>query len=66
MLSLVEWTKQVVTLVQNDAFFPHPVRRELKSVLELFTEKNMGHIKHHNKTIKLSKILPWFAKYMGK
>ena len=45
--SLIDWTKQVVTLVQNDAFFPHPIRRELKSILELFTEKNMGiEIKH--------------------
>ena len=45
--SLIDWTKQVVTLVQNDAFFPHPIRRELKSILELFTEKNMGiGIKH--------------------
>ena len=40
--SLIDWTKQVVTLVQNDAFFPHPIRRELKTILELFTEKNMG------------------------
>ena len=45
--SLIDWTKQVVTLVQNDAFFPHPIRRELKSILELFTEKNMGIVIKH-------------------
>ena len=48
--SLIDWTKQVVTLVQNDAFFPHPIRRELKSILELFTEKNMGIVIKHTLT----------------
>ena len=64
--SLIDWTRQVVTLVQNDAFFPHPIRRELKSILELFTRKNLGKIKYKGRRIKLDKILPWFADYMGK
>ena len=64
--SLIEWTKQVVRLVQNDAFFPHPIRRELRSILELFTVKNLGKIKYKGRRIKLNKILPWFGDYMGK
>ena len=63
---MIDWTRQVVTLVQNDAFFPHPIRRELKSILELFTRKNLGKIKYKGRRIKLDKILPWFADYMGK
>ena len=55
-----------MTLVQNDAFFPHPIRRELKSILELFTKKNLGKIKYKGRRIQLGKILPWFADYMGK
>ena len=55
-----------MTLVQNDAFFPHPIRRELKSILELFTRKNLGKIKYKGRRIQLGKILPWFADYMGK
>ena len=38
--SLSEWTKQVVELVQSNTFNPRPIRRELKSILHLFTDKN--------------------------
>ena len=65
IISLIDWSKQVVNLVQNEAFFPHPIRRELKSILELFNKKNLGHIKDKKgKVINLQRIVPWFTTLM--
>ena len=64
-LSLVQWTQQVVTLVQNDAFFPHPIRREFKPMLSLFTHKNLDHLNltYQDKPVNISLIVPWMEKY---
>ena len=64
--SLVDWTKNIVTLVQNDAFFPHPIRRELKPLVELFTHKNLGHLEHNGTKIDLGKMVPWLTEYYTK
>lgn len=62
----MDWTKNIVILVQNDAFFPHPIRRELKPLMELFTEKNFGHVQYNKSKIDVQKIVPWLTEYYTK
>ena len=64
-LSLVDWTRQVVTLVQNDAFFPHPIRREFKPLVDLITTKNLDHLNltHQGKPLNVSLLRGWLAEY---
>ena len=63
VVSLVDWTRQVVTLVQNEDFYPHPIRRELKPIVDLFTAKNMGEITYKEKAINMSEMRGWLADY---
>ena len=62
-LSLVDWTRQVVTLVQNEDFYPHPIRRELKPILDLFTEKNLGHIRGQDGAVNITDMAGWLSDY---
>ena len=53
----------MVTLVQNEDFYPHPIRRELKPLLDLFSEKNMGNITQGDKPINISEMRGWLSEY---
>ena len=53
----------MVTLVQNEDFYPHPIRRELKPIIDLFTEKNMGNITHRDKALNIREMRGWLAEY---
>ncbi|XP_023334455.1 uncharacterized protein LOC111705962 isoform X2 [Eurytemora carolleeae] len=64
--SLIEWTKQVVTLVQNNAFEPHSIKRKLVPIQDLFTSQNFDHILIDGKPMNVSIILPWFTDHMDR
>ena len=59
----MDWTRQVVTLVQNEDFYPHPIRRELKPILDLFTEKNLGHIRGQDGAVNITDMAGWLSDY---
>ncbi len=63
--SLAEWSKQVISLVQGSSFSPRVIRRELRSILHLFTEKNFGNVTLDNgDAVNTTAILYWMRPMM--
>ena len=46
--SLAEWSKQVISLVQSESFSPRVIKRELRSITNLFQAKNFGNVTLEN------------------
>ncbi len=66
--SLSEWSKQVISLVQESAFSPRPIRRELRSILHLFEdERNFADVdlEEGQGKINASAIGLWMAPLMA-
>ena len=57
----MDWSQQVVKLVQNDAFFPDVIKRELRPITDLINDKNFAHLKSENGSANMSLIVPWLS-----
>ncbi|XP_023334523.1 uncharacterized protein LOC111706009 isoform X2 [Eurytemora carolleeae] len=64
--SLLEWTEQVITLVQNGDFEPHAIKRKLVPIEDLFLRENFEHLKVDGNKIDVSVIRPWFQEYIAR
>jgi hypothetical protein len=65
--SLAEWSQQVISLVQGSTFSPRAIRRELRSILHLFQDKNFEDVMLETSGDKLniSKVIEWFEPMMS-
>ena len=57
--TLGDWSKQVVSLVQAGSFNPRVIRRDLRSILHLFNNKNF-------KDVNVSHLFDWMSEMMEK
>ena len=57
---------QVISLVQENAFSPRPIRRELRSILHLLDDRNFKDVKlEDNGTVDAKAIREWMTPLMA-
>ena len=64
--SLSEWSKQVISLVQAETFSPRVIRRELRSILHLFEEKNFRDLEINQEKVNTTYIREWMEASMSR